>query len=131
MAITPYAAPFAAGSASARRSGEQFVAIRRDLDALQRQFATGLKSETYGGLGLERRTSLDVRGKLSAIAGYGDAIKGAELRLTLMTQGIERLASGARDTKATLFPLKFDAGLDGRTTAQKSAEQRLSLAIES
>jgi flagellar hook-associated protein 1 FlgK len=130
MAITPYAAPFAAGSASARRSGEQFVAIRRDLDALQRQFATGLKSETYGGLGLERRTSLDVRGKLSAIAGYGDAIKGAELRLTLMTQGIERLASGARDTKATLFPLKFDAGLDGRTTAQKSAEQRLSLAID-
>ena len=130
MAITPYAAPFAAGSTSARRSGEQFVAIRRDLDALQRQFATGLKTDTYGGLGLERRTSLDVRAKLSAIAGYGEAIKGAELRLTLMTQGIERLASGVRDTKAALFPPKFDAGLDGRTTAQKSAEQRLSLAID-
>lgn len=130
MAITPYAAPFAAGSTSARRSGDQFVQIRRDLDALQRQFATGLKSETYGGLGLERRTSLDARGKLSALTGYQDAIKGAELRLTLMTQGLERLASSARDTRGTLLPPKFDPGPNGRTTAQASAEERLKLAID-
>jgi len=130
MAITPYAAPFAAGSTAARRSGEQFVAIRRDLDALQRQFATGLKAETYGGLGLERRTSLDIRAKLSALTGYGDAIKGAELRLTLMTQGLERLDSAARDIKAALLPPQFDPGPNGRTTAQLSAEERLKLAVD-
>jgi flagellar hook-associated protein 3 FlgL len=130
MAITPYVAPFAAGSYAARRSGDLFVSLRRDLDDLQRQLATGFRSETYGGLGLERRTSLDFRGKLAAITGYQDAIKGAELRLTMMTQGIERLASTGRETKGDLLPPRFDVGSDGRTTAQRTAEERLKLAFD-
>ena len=64
MAITPYTIPFAAGSLAAQRSGDLFVGMRRELDELQRQLATGQKSQTFGGLGLERRTSLDFRGKL-------------------------------------------------------------------
>jgi flagellar hook-associated protein 3 FlgL len=130
MAITPYTIPFAASSLAARRSGDLFVGMRRELDELQRQMATGQKSQTFGGLGLERRASLDFRGKLSAIDGYMASIKDAQLRVTMMTQGLERLTAMAGSTKSELSPPKFDPGSDGRTSAQVAAEDRLKLAID-
>ena len=130
MAITPYTIPFAAGSLAAQRSGDLFVGMRRELDELQRQLATGQKSQTFGGLGLERRTSLDFRGKLSAIDGYMASIKDAQLRVTMMTQGLERLAAMAGSTKSELSPPSFNPGSDGRTMAQVAAEDRLKLAID-
>jgi flagellar hook-associated protein 3 FlgL len=92
--------------------------------------ATGQRAETFGGLGLERRASLDFRGKLSAIEGYTAAIKDAQLRVTLMTQGLERLTEIAGKTRTDLSPPKFDPGPDGRTLAQVAAEDRLKLAID-
>jgi flagellar hook-associated protein 3 FlgL len=130
MAISPYASPFAAGSLAARRSGDLFVGLRRELDALQRQLATGQRSETFGGLGFERRASLDIRGKLSAIDGYMATVKDAQFRVTLMTLGLSRLTAMGSDTKADLLPPGFDLGTDGRTTPQKNAEERLKLAID-
>src|SRR5215204_1005079 len=130
MAITPYTIPFAAGSLAARRSGDLFVGMRRELDDLQRQMATGQRSQTFGGLGLERRASLDFRGKLSALDGYMASIKDAQLRVTMMTQGLERLTAMAGSTKSELSPPKFDPGSDGRTSAQVAAEDRLKLAID-
>jgi flagellar hook-associated protein 3 FlgL len=130
MAITPYTIPFPAGSLAARRSGDLFVGMRRELDDLQRQMATGQKAQSFGGLGLERRSSLDFRGKLSAIDGYMAAIKDAQLRVTLMTQGLERFSAMAGSTKGELLPPKFDPGAGGRTSAQVAAEDRLKLAID-
>ena len=130
MAISPYASPFAAGSLAARRSGDLFVGLRRELDGLQRQLATGQRSETFGGLGFERRASLDIRGKLSAIDGYMATVKDAQFRVTLMTLGLSRLTAMGGDTKADLLPPGFDLGADGRTTPQKNAEERLKLAID-
>jgi flagellar hook-associated protein 3 FlgL len=130
MAISPYASPFAARSLAARRSGDLFVGLRRELDGLQRQLATGQRSETFGGLGFERRASLDIRGKLSALDGYMATVKDAEFRVTLMTLGLSRLTAMGSDTKADLLPPGFDLGTDGRTTPQKNAEERLKLAID-
>lgn len=130
MAITPYTIPFAANSLAARRSGDLFVGMRRELDDLQRQMATGQKSATFGGLGLERRTSLDFRGKLSAIDGYLAAIDDAQLRVTMMTQGLERLDAMAGAARSALSPPRFDPAADGRSLAQRSAEDQLKLAID-
>lgn len=130
MAITPYTMPFAAGSIAAQRSGELFLGMRRELDELQRQMASGQKSATFGGLGLERRTSLDFRAKLSALDGYLASIKDAQLRVTMMTQGLERLEGIADAAKSDISPPRFDPGLDGRTFAQRTSEDRLKLAID-
>jgi flagellin-like hook-associated protein FlgL len=130
MAISPYATPFSAGSLAARRSGDLFVGMRRELDDLQRQLATGQRSETFGGLGLERRSSLDVRGRLSALDGYLSTIKDAQFRVGLMTDGLSRLEAMAATTKGELAPAKFDPGADGRTTPQRNAEERLKLALD-
>lgn len=122
--------PFAPGSYQARASGNQFVGLRAQLTDLQRQLATGQRSETFGGLGFERRTSLDFRARISTMENYGKAIEGADLRVKVMTQGLERLSKIVLDTKAHTLPPNFDLGADGRTTAQKFAEQDMKLAID-
>jgi flagellar hook-associated protein 3 FlgL len=58
------------------------------------------------------------------------SIKDAQLRVTMMTQGLERLTAMAGSTKSELSPPKFDPGSDGRTSAQVAAEDRLKLAID-
>src|SRR4051812_33180884 len=116
MAISPYASGFSASSVSAQRSGDLFVGLRRELDGLQRQLATGQRSESFGSLGLERRASLDIRGKLSALDGYLATIKDTQFRITMMTQGLSSLTAMAGNTKADLLPPIFDIGADGRTT---------------
>jgi flagellin-like hook-associated protein FlgL len=117
------------GSLSARRSGESFVTMRRELDDLQRQLVSGKRSETYAGLGLGRRTSLDSRAKLSAIAGYQDAITDGSFRLKLMTKGVESLTKAAGEQRSLLLNPVFDRGATGKTTAQTSALNSLKHAL--
>jgi flagellar hook-associated protein 3 FlgL len=128
MSLTP---AFAPGLFTSRRSADLFVETRAQLADLQRQLGTGRRAETYGGLGPERRSSLDARGKMSVIESYQSAIKGADLRLKLMTQGLEQIAKDGASTKSDLLPVAgFKPGVNGRTNAQNLAEERLKLAID-
>src|SRR3712207_6258342 len=119
MAISP----FRPGSLS-RTTSDYFVSMRRDVDGLNRQLQTGQRAESYGGLGLERRTSLDMRAKLSAVEGYKATIEQTELRVKLMTQNLERLHKLGQDTKADMTLAKFEVLSDGTTQPQKNADQR-------
>jgi flagellar hook-associated protein 3 FlgL len=112
------------------RAGDYFVTMRRDLLDLQRQLTTGQRAATYGGLGFERRTSLDVRARLSALEGYTAAVDGADLRLKMMVQNLERLDALGQDTKSDATLARFELLSDGRTFSQMNAEQRLKEAID-
>jgi flagellar hook-associated protein 3 FlgL len=90
-----------------------FVSMRRELDSLHRQLATGLKSETFGGLGFERRSSLDVRGKMAMLDGYNQSIDGASVRMKLMIQVTERLDALGRETRSGLLASGFDVAANG------------------
>jgi flagellin-like hook-associated protein FlgL len=122
--------PFAPGFHAARRDGQAFGVMRRELDDLQRQLATGKRADTLSGLGLGRRTSLDVRAKLSAIAGHQDAIADGKLRLDVMTKGLESLAKAAGDQKRQASLTTFDAATGGRAALQLTAMNNLKHAIE-
>ncbi|HEY8383119.1 MAG TPA: hypothetical protein VIL09_13305 [Microvirga sp.] len=125
MALSPFNA-----SSFNRSSTDYFVSMRRDMEALQRQLSTGQKADTFGGLGFERRTSLDARAKLSSIEGYRASIDQADLRIKLMVQHLERLTKLGSDTKGDLIVPKFELLGDGRTFAQNNAEQRLKEALD-
>lgn len=122
--------PFSPGAIAARRNAESFGTMRREFDDLQRQLATGKRAESYAGLGLGRRTSLDVRGKLSGIQGYQDAIASGDLRLKLMTKGLETLAKSGLDQKSRAALAPFELGASGRTLVQELAVNNLKQAIE-
>src|SRR5215218_2306820 len=120
----------APGALAANRSADRFVSMRRELDDMQRQLATGLKSDSFGGLGFERRSSLDARGKMAMLSGYQTTIESGSLRLKMMSQVAERLDGMARDTRSDLLGSGFDIGGDGRGSAQNLAEQRMREALD-
>lgn len=122
--------PFAPGAYGARLNSDRFVSMRSQLDDLQRQLATGQRADSYGGLGSGRRTSLDVRGRLSAIEGYKTTIESADFRLKMMMQGLERIDTAARKNKEAMVLPHFEPGADGKTVPQRTAEQNLKMAIE-
>jgi flagellin-like hook-associated protein FlgL len=121
---------FAPGALANTRTADMFVSMRRELDDLQRQLATGKKSDTYAGLGFERRSSLDARGKMAMLSGYQTTIESGTLRLKMMSQVAERLDKMAGETRSDLLGSGFDIGGDGRGTAQFLAEQRLREALD-
>jgi flagellar hook-associated protein 3 FlgL len=122
--------PLIPGFQEARRNGDLFTGIRTTLNDLQRQIASGKKSETYGGLGNERRTSLDVRFRLDTIAGYDTVIKDAELRVKILSQSTERLAKMALETKSDSSPSAFNPSVNGRTPGQDIAREKIKMAID-
>ncbi|WP_046868305.1 hypothetical protein [Microvirga massiliensis] len=113
-----------------RSPAEALVRARRDLTELQRRMVTGMRSDTYGGLGIDRRASLDARGKLSAIEGFMSTIGTADLRVKMMVQNLEQLAKLGNETKSDIMLTQFELLGDGRTFTQKNAEARLKEAID-
>lgn len=123
--------PFAPGLLSARTTGNLFVGLRGELTELQRQLATGKRAESFGGLGFNRRTALDVRGRLAMIDGYQTNIASASLRLSLMNQSLENIAALVRNGKTSVLPGGYTPGSDGLTSAQRQAEEGLKQLIDS
>jgi flagellin-like hook-associated protein FlgL len=104
--------------------------MRKQFDDLNLQLATGKKSQTYGGLGVDRGLSLTLRGKLSALDSYKMNIQQASLRTSLMMTSLTTLTDIASQTRGDLDPSNYIL-IDGkRTIAQQSALTRLETALE-
>jgi flagellar hook-associated protein 3 FlgL len=60
---------------------QSLVDMRARFNDLQRQLATGQKSDTYAGLGLNRGVTVSLNAQLSAIGGYNDTIANVMTRV--------------------------------------------------
>ena len=122
-------APFAPGGVQLKRSADMFVQLRRQGMDLERQLTTGMKAESFGGLGFSRRVSLDLRSRLSEIEGFQANIKDADLRLRMMLLSTQNLQKIAGDTRASaLLP---SSGTGGPVPLeQMQARENLRLAID-
>lgn len=122
--------PFAAGSIYARQNGTRLSAMRAGLDDLQRQLTTGQKATTYGGLGIDRRVSLDTHSRLAAIEGYNASIADAQLRTKFMTQAVEQMAKASASAQSDISAAGYHPAADGRTPGQVQIEDRMKQAIQ-
>lgn len=105
---------------------QTLVQMRAQLDDLQRQLATGKKSETYSGLGLGRGLDLEVRARLSRIENFGTSIFNVDLRVNMMNTALERIRTVGADMRSeTRFPLSYELVSGGQTAAQRTATLRL------
>ena len=107
-----------------------FSALRGELDGFQRQLGTGAKAETYGGLGLDRVGSLDIRAKRAALDGYDGAIAGAATRLKVVEAALTRFVAMRGETGRNLLPGTMLPDATGRTVVRLGAEARLKEAID-
>ncbi len=104
--------------------------MRQQLDELQRQLATGKKSTTYAGLGIERGLDVELRLRLSRVENYQTSIQIVDLRVNLLNTALERLRELATETRADArSPLAFELVADGQTVAQRSAGVRFGEAL--
>lgn len=116
------------------RSAQNSAALMRDLrqaaEDLQRQMATGKKSDTYAGLGIDRRKSLDIRARLSTLDGYQTTIRDMKLQIQVVDQSLSRINTMISDAKSTARAGSFQPDASGRSIAQWNADDNLKFAID-
>ncbi|KAB1073870.1 hypothetical protein [Methylobacterium planeticum] len=108
---------FAAGSYITNRNTANLVNLKSQLDGLTTQLTTGRASETYGGLGSDRSTSLSAHATLSALDGYDSTITGAQTRVKLASASMTQITS----LTATLRKSIDNSALNNGATAANNA----------
>ncbi|MGL4324101.1 MAG: hypothetical protein ACRCTD_08670 [Beijerinckiaceae bacterium] len=104
--------------------------LRQSATDLQRQMATGKKSETYSGLGIDRRKSLDIHSRLSTLEGFQNTIRDTKLQIQVMDQSLSRLDKMALDAKSMARPGSYQPDASGRAIAQWNADENLKFAVD-
>jgi flagellar hook-associated protein 3 FlgL len=99
--------------------------IDNQLQDLQRQLATGEKSETFAGLGAQGGVTVALNAQLSAIGGYDDTIATAGTNISLAQTALSQIASVATTVKSSAIIPNFSIDSTGQTAAQESAVDQL------
>ncbi|MCA3562899.1 MAG: hypothetical protein IOC90_04220 [Methylocystis sp.] len=126
MAITP----LSPGAFKATNSARFLTATRQQLDDLQRQLSTGKKSETFGGLGASRITSLEMRAKLSEVASYRETITGLQNRAKQLDLNLTYLGKISDDLRSSAILPQYNIDSSGQTSIQKVMKTRLDEAVD-
>lgn len=101
---------------------QSLVGMRSQMADLQRQFATGKRSDDYAGIGLNRGLTVSLRSQLAATASYGDTITNLNVRINLAESVLSRIGSIGTETKNSVAEMTTE---EGRINAQGSARSAL------
>ncbi|MGX5737101.1 hypothetical protein [Bosea thiooxidans] len=107
-----------------------FVSSRAELDNLQRQLDTKQRSTSYGDLGVDRRVSLDLNGKLSSLDSWLDGIKLADVNLKLLSQTTENFAKLTSETRKDASADGYQPSASGQSPPQILAQENLKQALD-
>ncbi|MBX6426877.1 MAG: flagellar biosynthesis protein FlgL [Variibacter sp.] len=103
---------------------QALVDMRRQLDELQRQLATGKKSATYAGFGLDCGLGVALRGQLATLTGFQETITTVGIRLELAQNALSRMSAIGSTVKTTLTQPGTVAS-SGQSVAQTNARLHL------
>ena len=117
-------------SLTARRSADRFAAIKQQMEDLQRQMSTGVKADTWIGLGGDRLPSLDTRARMSLLDGYASVAQDASLRLKVMDQTLTALDRSRRDAANELELDSYALRSGGSTQGQILLTNRFRDAVD-
>lgn len=124
-------APFAAGAFTMRETARGLTDMRRAGEALQRQLASGRRSDNFAGLGFERRTSLDARAQLARLESFQATITRTDGRLKATIQAVEQLDRIGADTRTmALDAMSNVRDSQGRPQVQALARNNLAFAVD-
>lgn len=101
---------------------QSLVGMRSQMADLQRQFATGKRSDDYAGIGLNRGLTVSLRSQLAATASYGDTITNLNVRIDLAESVLSRIGQIGTETKNSVAEMTSE---EGRINAQGSAKSAL------
>jgi flagellin-like hook-associated protein FlgL len=105
---------------------QMLTQMRWQVDDLQRQLASGKRSETYAGLGIGRTMDLEARMRLSRLETYETSISTVNLRVNIMNTALDRIRVVGGDMRSNVsFPIDYELTGNGQTNAQQLASMRL------
>jgi flagellin-like hook-associated protein FlgL len=104
---------------------QSLVSMRQQLDDLQQQLGTGMKSTTYAGLGLGRGITVALNGQLTAMSSYDDTITNVGTRLSVAQTSLTQFATSAQSVKNMAVNSAYAIDNTGQTTDQKTASGQL------
>ena len=107
-----------------------FVSSRSELDNLQRQLDTGKRVTTYGDLGIDRRVSLDINGKMSSLDSWLDGIKLADTNLKILSQSTQNFATLTGETKKDAAADSYLPSASGQSPPQIMAQEKFKQALD-
>lgn len=109
---------------------DNFTATRAQFDDLQRQLDTQKKATSYGDLGIDRRVSLDLNGKLSTLDTLLSGIQLADVNLKLQSNAASSFAKLASDSRNDMRSNSYVATSSGRTAPQVLAEDKFKQVLD-
>src|SRR4051812_36479583 len=101
--------------------GRAMTDLRATYDDLTRQLSSGKVSQTHGGLGSGRSTSLAMHAQISAMDGYRATIQAVDLRVNTLSTSLTRLNKMASEQRSDTDPTDTTLITNGQTRAQVDA----------
>ncbi|MDR3375369.1 MAG: hypothetical protein P4L98_16715 [Ancalomicrobiaceae bacterium] len=98
---------------------------RDQLNDLEQQLATGLKSQTFGGVGPGRSQALSFQTQLDQAGGYQDSINLASTRISLLNTSVQRIVDIGSQMQQTFNTQSYNLESTGLTDQQQSASNGL------
>jgi flagellar hook-associated protein 3 FlgL len=123
--------PFAGGMVRSQTNTRALVSMRYELQDLQRQLASGLRSETYGGLGDVRVSSLTFRNQTGIADGYSSVIDLTAIRLKIMDRSTNELRTLTETARSVMLQTRGTSGYPEITAAVKQVQAQFEQMISS
>jgi flagellin-like hook-associated protein FlgL len=101
--------------------GSQLINIKSQLDLLTQQLATGKKSTTYAGLGVDAGTATGLRAQIASIASYADTATNLNTRINVVNLSLKGIADAAAQVKSAAAGASLTLDNNGQTAGQQTA----------
>lgn len=99
--------------------------INKELDQLNRQLGTGLKSDTYAGLGGQGGVAIALNAQLAALGSYDNTITNVGATLGIQQQVLQQIGNIGNSMQTAASQPNFTLDNTGQTATQKTAADQL------
>lgn len=123
--------PFASGTIRNQQYARLLLQMRGQMDDLQQQIASGKKSQTFGGLGNMRVSSLTFRNQTGVTDGYSNVIDLTEIRLKIMDQSTNELRTLVDGARASMLKTRGTGGYPEITASVKQVQAQFEQMVTS
>ncbi len=109
--------------------GSAIINLKGQLDTLTQQLASGKKSVTYAGLGVDAGVATGLRSQISGIASFANTATALNTRINIANLSLEGISSASSQVKAAAAGSTLTLDNAGKTAGQKTAMAAFTQAI--
>ena len=109
--------------------GSSIINIKQQLDTLTEQLASGKRSTTYAGLGVDAGVATGLRAQVSKIIGYTNTGTVLNTRINVANLSLQGISDAGSQVKAAAAGATLTLDSNGKTAGQKTAMASFTQAI--